>query len=330
MARIPSKPEPDDSVGAVLDGRFRVLRHLGRGGTGTVHEVEDLAYKRVAALKVIHSQYAESREIARRFLLEAAAAQRVESLHVVQVQEAGRFKDGRPFILMELLRGQALSAHLRDRGPLPLQETLTLCLQAARGLVAAHAAGIVHRDIKPDNLFVLDSTRTLVKILDFGISKFLYSDAPPLTREGRMLGTFSYMAPEQMRGATDVDERADIYSLGIVLYECLVGRPPFVAQSVPSLAQLVVQGQFTSVASQRSDVPPEVDAFLTLCLARNRADRCPTMQVFHDRLSAVGQEKLVAQPIVSIGASALPAARPWLDENTMVPGSSAPGTLREP
>lgn len=325
--------------GTVVDNQFRLRRVIGAGGMGSVHEVEDLTTGQIGALKVIHSRHLNSQEAVLRFLREASASGCINSPHTVKIERAGRLKDERPYLLMELLEGISLTSWLRQRGQLSQPQAVHICLQAADGLISAHGAGIVHRDIKPDNLHIRGAELPFVKILDFGISKFLSNDLTKLTKLGRSLGTFSYMPPEQMTGATDIDERADIYSLGVVLYECLIGHPPFVARSLSMLSRMMIQENYQPISHLRPELAPELDRVLSQCLAHDRSARFAKMSDFRTALAPLAHsEKLVAMPMVSVGearqsastgaSSQEPARRPLssdqIDQDTVFP-LSAPG-----
>jgi serine/threonine protein kinase len=242
-ARAPTPAESNLADGAVVAGKFRVVRTLGAGGMGKVYEVEHELTRRRGALKVLHP--GASASVIERFLREATAAARIGNPHVAETFDAGRLESGEPYLLMELLDGETLESRLLRAGPIPPGELADLVHQACEGIQAAHEAGIVHRDIKPDNLFVISRDgRPFVKIIDFGISKFDEgrTGAPGITKDGAALGTPYYMSPEQVRGAA-TDVRTDVYALGVILYECACGRRPFEAPYVEQLAVLIHEGK---------------------------------------------------------------------------------------
>jgi eukaryotic-like serine/threonine-protein kinase len=262
-----------------------------------VYEVEHAITRRLGALKLLQPRHASSAEAVERMIREASAASRIANPHIVETFDAGRLESGEPYILMELLLGESLESALTQRGRLPFSEAIEIAQQAAAGLSAAHAAGIVHRDIKPANLFLVSGPRPFVKILDFGISKFSGSGLKTLTKEGLALGTFSYMPPEQMMGAKRVDERADIYALGVVLYECVTGVPPFYAPSLPELTRAMLEGSYVSVARQRADTPPAFDALMAKCLKAEPKARYASMRELASELTRVGGQALVARTL---------------------------------
>ena len=263
-------PPADERVGRVLSSRFRVLRLVASGGMASVYEAEDLAGGGTGALKLLRAHCRRQPDAVERLSREAAAATRISDPHIVRTLDAGKLSDGEPFVFMELLNGQSLERLLSQRGRLPIAEAVDIAAQAARGLRAAHTAGVLHRDIKPPNLFITagESGRgRRVKLLDFGVSKL--SDLVSLTREGFALGTFSYMPPEQMMSAKRVDARADLYALGVVLYQCVTGRLPFMARSLHALMRAMEVEEYTRVSRLRPDAPPELDALIERSL---RAD----------------------------------------------------------
>jgi serine/threonine protein kinase len=298
-----SDPPSPSLTGVVLSERFRVRRRLGEGGMAAVYEVEHAITRRLGALKLLQPRYAASAEAVERMIREASAAGRIASPHIVETYDAGRLESGEPYIFMELLLGESLESALSHRGRLPFSEAIEIAQQAAAGLSAAHAAGIVHRDIKPANLFLVSGPRPFVKILDFGISKFSGRGLKTLTKEGHALGTFSYMPPEQMMGAKRVDERADIYALGVVLYECVTGQPPFYAASLPELTRAMLDGNYVSVARQRADAPPAFDQVLAKCLKAEPKARYANMRELAAELARVGGQSLVARTL-AIGTPA--------------------------
>jgi hypothetical protein len=221
-------PKPDGLLGTVVDNRYRILEVLGEGGMGRVYKVNHLAIDRAFAMKVLRGDLACDQALSMRFLHEAKATASVKHPNVVQITDYGRQPDGTPYFVMELLAGQTLGQRLRE-GPLSVAFAIDVLAQVAKGAGAAHEAGIVHRDLKPDNVILVAGQRSpSVRVVDFGASKII--GASGFTRAGIVFGTPQYMSPEQASGAA-VDARSDIYALGVIMYEMLTGRPPFVADS---------------------------------------------------------------------------------------------------
>jgi len=262
--------------GTILAGKFRVISRLGEGGMGAVYEIEHELTKHRRALKLLHKSMAAMPSVVERFLREASAAGRVGNPHIVETFDAGVLESGEPYLVMELLRGQPLSARIAA-GKMPLLEVVDLIGQAAAGVHAAHGAGIIHRDLKPDNLFITEGAdgRPFVKILDFGISKFdsQKTGGLQLTQEGAALGTPYYMPPEQIRGEGSLDARADVYALGVILYECLSGVRPFEAETLPHLAILIHTGQPKPIAEHRPDLPQGLIGLVHSAMAADRGQR---------------------------------------------------------
>jgi serine/threonine-protein kinase len=225
------------------------------------------------ALKFMLPAAMESPEASARFMREARAAGKLTSEHVFRVSDVGRFESGAPYIVMEYLEGYDLGTMLRKRGPLRLASAIDYVLQACEGLAEAHAQGIVHRDLKPDNLYLsarADGGR-IIKVLDFGISKAAVTGIA--TQTGDILGSPAYMAPEQMRSTKDVDARADIWSLGVVLYQLVTGRLPFAGDSLPNLCLAVLNDEPVPPGQIREDVPDGLSDVILHCLEKERDDR---------------------------------------------------------
>jgi eukaryotic-like serine/threonine-protein kinase len=277
--------------GTVLSGKFRVVTRLGEGGMGSVYEIEHELTKHRRALKLLHKSMAALPSVVERFLREASAAARVGNPHIVETFDAGVLETGEPYLVMEILRGEPLSARIAA-GKMPLLEVVDLVGQAAAGVHAAHNAGIVHRDLKPDNLFITEGPdgRPFVKILDFGISKFdpQKIGGLQLTQEGAALGTPYYMPPEQIRGEGSLDARADVYALGVILYECLAGVRPFEAETLAHLAVLIHTGQPLPIAQHRPDLPPGFAALVHGAMAADRGQRTQTAGDLRNMLENYG------------------------------------------
>ncbi|HXW08065.1 MAG TPA: protein kinase [Vicinamibacterales bacterium] len=263
-------------------GHFRVLQQLGAGGMGIVYLAEDLQLGRQVAIKVLGA--AHDPAAARRFLCEARAASALDHPNIAAIHEVFEH-EGVPLIAMAYCPGETLEMRLA-RGLLPLPDVAAIGVQVSAALSAAHAAGIVHRDLKPANIMVGPDGH--VRVLDFGLATVLDDDqqtASRLTAAGTTVGTVAYMAPEQVRGET-IDQFADVWALGVVLYEMLTGVRPFGGTNVFAIMQDVLAGSPAPVRSRRSDVPSELSAILDLALQKDRARRTLTAQDVHTRLSA--------------------------------------------
>ncbi len=273
--------------GQVLAGKLRIVRLLGAGGMGAVFEVEHELTRHRRALKLLHPQMAGIPSVVERFLREASAAGRIGNRHIVETFDAGRLDTGEPYIVMELLTGRTLADVLEQRGPLSIDAACEIVIQACDAVSAAHAAGIVHRDLKPENLFLCGPDASFVKILDFGVSKFdsATTGVDGITLEGSPIGTPFYMSPEQVRGEKNIDARADVYALGVLFYECLTGRKPFVAETLPHLAVLIYQGKYATPSQVRNGLPPAVDFVVSRAMASERTERFASAAEFSSAVS---------------------------------------------
>lgn len=272
------------AVGEVIAEKFRVERVIGEGGMGFVVEATHLLLDQRVALKFLRREVVAQEDVVARFTQEARAAVKLKSEHVARVLDVGDL-GGSPYIVMELLEGTDLEVLLRTRGPLPIHEAVELIIEAAEGISEAHARNIVHRDIKPANLFLAqrgDGWATL-KILDFGISKAARGN----THEGvaqvaavktlSLLGSPYYMSPEQVRSASDVDRRTDIWSLGAVLFELVTGQTAFRESSLVPLMNEILDKPHRSLRAIREDAPPELEAVVDRMLAKEPAERFQSM-----------------------------------------------------
>jgi eukaryotic-like serine/threonine-protein kinase len=269
------------SVGDVLAGKYRVEKVLGMGGMGVVVAATHLDLREVRAVKLMRPD-AESEQSVERFLREARAVVRLRSEHVAEVYDVGRLESGAPYIVMEMLEGQDLAAFQKRRGPLPIDEAVLYVSQACHALAEAHAAGIIHRDLKPGNLFLTLRTdgSPCVKVLDFGISKHTSPLGegldPEMTGARDLMGSPLYMAPEQMRSARKVDARADVWSLGAILYKLLIGRAPFQAPTIPEIFAAALGKPARLPSSIRPEIPRGLDAVILRCLDKLPSRRYAT------------------------------------------------------
>jgi serine/threonine-protein kinase len=262
--------------GQIIGERYRLGQMLGSGGMGIVCEATHLGLDVPVAIKFIRTDLKDDPELVQRFLNEARRAAALQNEHVARVHDVGQLASGDLYLVMERLEGVGLDAHLREQGPLPQADAVRWVRQACEGLSEAHAAGIVHRDIKPENLFLArrgDGKRVL-KILDFGISKQTTGDAPTsLTNSERSLGSPWYMSPEQMIDTSSVDHRADIWSLGVVLFELLTATRPFEGTSIPEVCAGVLTMATPALRERRPDIDPTLAAIVERCLAKSPDER---------------------------------------------------------
>ena len=262
--------------GDLLAGKYRVERVLGSGGMGVVVAAMHEQLEQRVAIKFVRDEALGNTDAVERFLREARAAVKLKSEHAAQGARRGHLESGAPYMVMEYLEGGDLSQVLEERGRLRVETAAEYIVQACEAIAEAHAAGIIHRDIKPQNLFLAKSVGGggKIKVLDFGVSKSMVtSGAGGLTQTRSMLGSPLYMSPEQMRSSRDVDARADVWALGVVLYELLTQRWPFEAESMPELCLKVVSEQPTPITTYRPDVPPAVVEVITRCLQRDPNQR---------------------------------------------------------
>ncbi len=277
--------------GDLIAGRYRVERVIGEGGMGVVVAAEHLELGERVAIKLLLPEALRDAEAIPRFQREARAAARIPSEHVARVMDVGTLEGGTPYLVMEYLEGRDLARELEARGALPTEEAVGYVLQAAVGVAEAHALGIVHRDLKPSNLLLarLPTGRSLVKVLDFGIAKLTTGgDAHKLTKSFSALGSISYMSPEQLRTAKDVDARADVWGFGVVLFELLSAQMPFDGDSLTAIAAAISVDQPRSLRHYRPDVPVELERVILGCLEKDRERRTPSLSALARLLEPFG------------------------------------------
>lgn len=267
--------------GAVIDRRYEVLYAIGHGGMGSVYAVKHLLTEHVRALKVLHPAQAAIPEVRERFLREASAAGRIGSPWIAETLDAGITDDGQAFLVMELLKGETLRAYLgRYPHGLPESEIAALFSNIAAGVQAAHDGGFVHRDLKPENVFVVtNGAERVAKILDFGISRSTETTTD-LTATGSLLGTPLYMAPEQLWAEKNIDARADVYALGLILHEMFTGAHPYKATSMAGIVHGATSGELSPPSTQRTGLAPVVDAVVLRARAVSRNDRFASVAEF--------------------------------------------------
>lgn len=264
--------------GDVVGDKYEIERVLGIGGMGVVFLARHRELGGLSALKFLSAECLASPQAVARFRREAQAAAKLKSEHVVRVFDVGTHTNGLPYMVMEYLEGGDLARLIRHMGPLPIERAVDLVIQTCSAVAEAHREGIVHRDLKPSNLFCV--TRAdgsfQIKVVDFGISKVSWG-APNIeqgiTATGNVMGSPSYMSPEQMKGASKVDHRTDIWSLGVVLYESLTGRLPFPADTYAEICLKVHQEPPIQPTAHRADIPPALEAVILKCLEKDPSQR---------------------------------------------------------
>ncbi|MFT3692883.1 MAG: protein kinase [Kofleriaceae bacterium] len=293
--------------GEILLGKYRVEEVIGVGGMGRVVKASHLYLQQPVAIKILLPQMVESHSTQQRFLREAQATSKLRSEHIARVMDVGSMPDGAPFIVMEFLDGFDLNQILRHHGPQMASPVVDLLLQACEGLAEAHSVGIVHRDIKPSNFFVTrrPDGSNLLKILDFGIAK-TPAELSELTGTQTVVGTPTYMAPEQMRTARQTDPRSDIWSLGVVMYQMLAGRPPFEAETY---AELVLKVGTEPPSPLHVALPPGLDGVVMRCLEKDPKNRYQTVGELARMIAPYASDPVSAQQSAERASRILMGAR---------------------
>lgn len=291
-------------VGAVLNGKWKLTKLLGMGGMGAVFAAQNVHNDTLAAVKILHPEFNHEQQILHRFLAEAQTAQRLRHPNITEVYEYAQAEDGSPYLVMELLQGTSLADYMDGGTPIEVHEASPIIYQVLQALVAAHAQGVVHRDIKPDNVFLVDDTegRVIVKVLDFGIAKVMdvAGGMGSKTRTGVLLGTPGFMSPEQIKNSKAVDPRSDLWSVGAIFYEMLTAKGPFEAPT--EFAQL------TAVLTQDpipiAKVAPHLagwQGFFDRALARDLSNRFPTAVAMAQALVQAARTLSGKQPGSAVG-----------------------------
>jgi serine/threonine-protein kinase len=318
-------------IGRVV-GKYRILEQIGEGGMGTVYRAEHTVLGSPAAVKVLLPVWTQDAVVVDRFFHEAKAATAIHHVGIVDVFDYGRLSNDQAWIAMELLRGEQLQDFMaRHQGKLAPTVAQTIALQILSALDAAHHAGVVHRDLKPDNMFLVrdpgEPGGVRVKILDFGVAK-LGADrfgAKMKTEGGTLLGTPSYMSPEQCRGSSEIDARADLYAFGCILFELLTGRPPFITQGALEVMSMHLHEPAPRLTSVAPGLPIELDALIAKLLVKDPSDRVPSAAYALAALERISLPPLVAE-IRLVGADGgrpatyiLPSERPTDRATDFVP-----------
>ena len=275
------RPSPfRNRTGQILAGRYTLTRKIGEGGMGEVYEAKHLGLDRPVAIKLLHDEFLQRECYRERFSREARTLASFRSEHIVAVTDYGETDSGLPFMVMEYLVGEDLRKLLKRHSLLPVARAVKLVADACKGVSAAHANGLVHRDIKPENLFVSSSPsgRESCKVLDFGVAK--QSNASTLTRDGALIGTARYMAPEQALGEKDIDGRVDVFALGSILYECLCGEPAFDGDRPEAILFAIIHRTPAALSDLNPEVPKSLERIVARALARSPADRYQSIDEF--------------------------------------------------
>ncbi len=313
---------------------YRLTRELGEGGFGVVYEAIHEQLGRRAAVKILHPAFARHDEVVARFFREAQAACAIGHRAIVDITNYGKLDTGEPFIMMDYVAGRALSGLTAEDGPLPLHRLVEVFGPVASALTAAHSKGVIHRDLKPDNIMVAieDGAVADVKLLDFGIAKLTDAKSNDVsTRAGSVMGTPNYMAPEQATDAKSVDARADVYSFAATVYAALTGRPPFEADSTTALLIMVTTRPPPRLRTLRPDAPDALDALLATCMEKDPAMRPATIDAAWRAMRATVGGPVSAGPLAVVPAAssqAMPIVPAAPHQTTLSGASGEPTGLR--
>jgi serine/threonine-protein kinase len=330
----PSMPRSLPVQGQRVAGKYEVERVLGHGGMGVVVAARHVQLGQRVAIKFLRGYAATDPNAGERFLREARASVALTSEHATKVLDVGTDESGEPYMVMEYLAGSDLTELLHQRGSLGIQETIDIVLQASEAIAEAHSRGIVHRDLKPPNLFLTTGNdgRRLVKVLDFGISKSLGSQTSQnLTASGSLMGSPAYMSPEQVRAPKTVDARTDVWALGIILYELLTGKGPFIADTLGETLARIVTENPPSILDLRPEVPAGLAQVIARCLEREPsrrvqsvADLASMLAPFAPRDSELSIERILRINAITTGASQRDAR---VETQASPPGPPTPASL---
>jgi serine/threonine-protein kinase len=319
----PGTAKFDPLVGATLADRYEIIRRIGEGGMGAVYEARHSIIGKRVAIKVLLEKFLENEELIARLLQEARMASSIGHQNIVDVTDFGTTRDGRAFVVMEFLEGESLSQLIMRDAPLPVERSLAIVKQVASALGAAHAKGIVHRDVKPENVYLVRRGELdFVKVVDFGVSKAVRSreeagsEWQRLTRTGAVLGTPLFMSPEQAAGSEDIDERADIWATALILYECLTGELPFRGNNYLGVVAQIQNKEVQPPSALRPElgIPPAVDRVVMRALEKDRTRRYQQMELFEhdmDRLLAGDMEAGFDEGAATASGPARPARGRW-------------------
>jgi eukaryotic-like serine/threonine-protein kinase len=304
----------DGLLGQTLADKYRVEERISEGGMGTVYRGTHILMDKTVAIKVLHSALAADDVIVARFSREARAASRISHPHALNVTDFGESENGIVFLIMEYLRGRTLKEVVHSDAPMPLPRVVEIIRQVSGALEAAHAEGVVHRDLKSDNIMLVevgDKNADWAKVLDFGIAKIQepVGQDPALTAPNLIIGTPQYMSPEQCSQASEIDSRSDIYSLGVILYEMLVGHVPFTGESPTAIMMKHLQDAPPSVLEERKDLPAEVSRVVTRALAKKPEDRFQSASELAQSLALAAEGETMASDAAAAAAAAA-ATRP--------------------
>jgi serine/threonine-protein kinase len=324
---IALEKDPDSLVGVTLAGKYRIDARLNEGGMGTVYRGTHVLMDKTVAIKVLRPSLAADEKIVARFSREARAASRISHPNALSVTDFGEDESGHVFLVMEYLSGKTLKQVIRDEGPLPLSRVVDITRQVGDALNAAHEQGVVHRDLKSDNIMLVDTMAgDHAKVLDFGIAKINEADGNPvdtgLTAPNLVIGTPQYMSPEQCSQDVEIDSRSDIYSLGVILFEMLVGHVPFSGDSPTMVMMKHLQEPVPSVMEERTDLPASVARVVARAMAKVRDNRYQTVaELIEDLTIAAGMTIHRIGPVITTTAEQPP---PDPDEVTVVRAREEP------
>jgi len=307
----PSEPTDDPLIGKVLSDRYRIVRKIGEGGMGAVYQAEHALIEKKMALKILFQDLTRRPDLIQRFLQEAKSASRIGHENVIDISDFGQSPDGLVFIAMEFLDGQDLGKLLKKGGAMHWERARPILMQITKGLRAAHGNGIIHRDMKPENVYLIqkEGRPDFVKVLDFGIAKVVNDAAggPALTQTGMIFGTPEYMSPEQAQGSPP-DHRVDVYAVGCIMYHMLTGSVPFMADNFMGILTKHLLEAPIPPRKRRPDleIPQEVEAICLRAMEKDRDKRYPDMDAFYRALGAAGD--IAFEPSQVFVAPRLPKA----------------------